>query len=102
MVSAPGGWGGLLCTSPMPGRQVGIGTAQQSRDTENDPDQSCVESCGVISVTAFVLLQLFETLSLYFMGKMGKFRLMLSQRCLQPSLGPCRAESVLPTKSHLL
>lgn len=44
--------------------------AQQSRDTENVPDQSCVGSCGVISVTVFVLLQLFETLSLHFMGKM--------------------------------
>lgn len=66
---------------PMHGRQVGR-TAQQSRDTENDPDQSCVEHCGVVSVTAFVLLQLFETLSLHFMGRMRKFGLMLSQRCL--------------------
>lgn len=66
----------------MQGRQLGRGMAQQSRDIEKVPAQSCVGSWGVIFVSAFVPLQLLEALSLHFMRKMRKFRLLLAQRCL--------------------
>lgn len=77
-----GEWGCGVGTAPLhlPAAPCMAGSCkvgQLSRSgTEKVPDQSC----AVILFSAFVLLQLFETLSLHFMGKMGKLRLMLSQR----------------------